>query len=139
MDQHIPESAKVKYTRMVCLFLAEGLRTRQVTLKRAVEITEKILQNINLMDTEQDYLSLVKELSADFEELSALETKMQFKRAAGERRQLETLAREYAINILPTDPGQALKILQEAAQDGMTLAQLESRNPQFSAYLKNHA
>jgi hypothetical protein len=139
MSEPVQETVKVKYTRMVCLFLAESLRTRRIPLKRSVEIVEKILQHINLMDTESDYLALIKELSYDFQELTQLESIMVKNFNSDQRRQLETFAREFAIKILPTDSKTALAIMQDAVQDGITMAQLRSKYPEFGNYVNNHA
>ncbi len=49
------DSAKQKeeYAQAVCYFLAELLRNHRVSLPRAAEISEKVVGNINLIDTEK--------------------------------------------------------------------------------------
>ncbi|HYC79427.1 MAG TPA: hypothetical protein VEC17_00180, partial [Candidatus Binatia bacterium] len=63
------QTTRDHYGRMVCFFLAEGLRSRKISISRAAEIAEKVLNHVNLLDTETAFLNLVKELAKDFEEL----------------------------------------------------------------------
>jgi hypothetical protein len=129
---------KEQYAKMVCLFLAEGLRTRRISLRRSGEIAEKILQNINLVDTESDFLSLVKELSKDFEELTVLESKIARTKELNEKKWVEAKVREFAIHSLPADSQSALSILQDAADGNSDLTKLQEKYPAFKNYLNNH-
>ena len=63
------QNAKEEYAKQVCLFLAELLRTHKIALPRAAEIAEKVTQNINLIDSEAQFLTLIKQLAQDFQEL----------------------------------------------------------------------
>lgn len=128
---------KEEYAKMACLFLAEGLRTRRLELQRASEIAEKILQNINLLDTEHDFLSLVKELSKDFQELTALEHKLGQSIELNEKRKLEQQVREYVVTILPSDTQTAMAILQDAAHEKVSLESLKSKYPEFNKFIQN--
>jgi hypothetical protein len=130
---------KEEYAKMVCLFLAEGLRTRRIPMKRAGEIAEKVLQNINLLDTETDFLQLVKELAKDFEELVVLEGKLAKSIETGEKRHAESLVREFAIGLLSSDSKTALAILQDAATGHTNMAELESKYPKFKEFTSKHA
>jgi hypothetical protein len=131
----MPLTSKEQYAQMVCLFLAEGLRTRRISLQRAAEIAEKFLQNLNLLDTENDFLSLIKELSKDFDELSVLETKVAKSKETTEKRKLEALVKEFVIGILATDVKMAMNILQDASIGDAQLRDLGAKYPAFKNYL----
>ncbi len=123
---------KEQYAKMVCLFLAEGLRTRRIAIKRAHEIAEKVLVHINLLDAESDFLALIRELAHDFEELETLEGKLLKQQALSKRRELELKVTEYATTILSSDPQQAFAILEDAASDQATLDSLRGKYPDFN-------
>jgi hypothetical protein len=125
---------KEQYAKMVCLFLAEGLRTRRIPLQNAAEIAGKFLQNINLLDTEQDFLSLVKELSKDFSELSVLEHQASRAIQISEKRRLEQQVREFAVQVIVTDPPRALSLLQDAARDDVSIETLCAKYPEFKSF-----
>lgn len=122
---------KNQYGHMLCLFLAEGIRTRKIALRRSAEIAEHVLRHINLLETEADFLMLVKELSKDFEELVPLEGKMLICQDLGVKRDLELLVKDYVVSILPTDSITALNILQDASTGKFTLELLQSKYPEF--------
>jgi hypothetical protein len=127
---------KEEYAKMVCLFLAEGLRTRRIDLQKTAEIAGKILQNINLLDTEHDFLSLIKELSKDFDELTALEQRVGQSIILNQKRKMEQQVREYAIQILVSDTKTALQLLQDAAQENITMENLYIKYPEFMKFLQ---
>ena len=127
---------KEQYARLVCLFLAEQLRVKKISLRRAADISQRVVNNINLIDTEQDFLRLVKELSKDFEELFTLEDRVFFYMQINERRSMETFVKRFAIEIIPQDPKLALDIMLTAIKDEAKLEDLKARFPLFSQYLE---
>jgi hypothetical protein len=129
---------KDAYAKMVCHFLAEALRTKKTNLPRAAEIGEKFLVHINLLDTEKDFLSLVKELSKDFEELVVLENKIHKSIAQQQSRTLEDLIREFTVEVLAQDSKLALSILQDAAAGKVSLKDLEEKYPAFKEFVNKH-
>lgn len=125
---------KDEYAKMVCLFLAEGLRTRRVSLKNAADIAGKVLVHLNLLDTEADFLKLVKELAKDFDELLLLERKLVNQQVRSEKKKLEAQVKEFAIKKLTTDPSAALAILEDAAEGDVTAESLAVKYPEFKTY-----
>jgi hypothetical protein len=126
------------YAKMVCLFLAEGLRSRRITLPRASEIAEKVLAHINLIDTESAFLSLIKELSHDFEEIRPLHGKVLEEQQSTDRRKVERLVEQYAVQLLPTDPKQAMAILDIASKQAISLNLLSVQFPDFKRFYDQH-
>ncbi|HEV8601163.1 MAG TPA: hypothetical protein VGQ87_01030 [Patescibacteria group bacterium] len=128
---------KEQYAKTVCLFLAEQLRVKKIGLKRAADIAQKVVFNINLMDTEADFLRFVKELSKDFDELFRLEDRVFFNMIADERKQMENMVRNFAIQILSEDPKMALDIMLEAIKEESKVETLAAKFPKFNDYIRN--
>lgn len=129
---------KDDYARTVTAFLAESLRTRKVSLERSVEISDKVVQNINLLDTEQDFLKLIKELSKDFEELHKLEERVVLLIKSDQRKKMETKVQEYATEAIMYNVQEATQLMEAAMQENATLDQLSLDFPQFKKYLHDH-
>jgi len=130
------QAKKEQYAKTVCLFLAEQLRVKKIGLQRAADIAQKVVYNINLMDTEADFLRLVKELSKDFDELFRLEDRVFFNMIADERKQMENLVRNFAIQILSQDPNMALDIMLEAIKEETKVETLAAKFPKFNDYIR---
>jgi hypothetical protein len=127
--------SKEEYAKAVCYFLAELLRTHRVSLNRASEIAQKVLANINLIDTEEHFLKLVKELSADFQELIHLGERVNMHIQVTEREQFESHVREFVIIHLPTDPPTAMMVLREAVTEGIKPDVLKDKYPAFRQFI----
>lgn len=125
---------KEQYAKSVCFFLAELLRTRKVELKRCAEIAQKVVENINLLETEQDFLRLIKEMTSDFEELVHLERRVKFNIQVGDREKMEMDVREFAIHAISRDPALVTTVLAEAMKQGTSLPDLYSKFPQFQEF-----
>jgi hypothetical protein len=129
---------KEQYAKAVCFFLAEQLRVRRIGLDRAAEIAQKVVDNLNLIDTEQDFLRFIKELSKDFDELFQLEERISMSIHISKRKELEGKVREFVVNILPADTATALQILQEAIRDEIKIEDLTMKFPQFRQFLEKN-
>jgi hypothetical protein len=128
------------FAKAVALFLAEGLRTTAISKARAGEIAEKVLAHINLMDNETHFLSFIRELSRDFQELRPLERKLEREQQMSETRSLGDAIREYAVEALHSEPAEALEILKAAGEPGFSQASIYVRFPKFKDYhQKKHA
>jgi hypothetical protein len=127
---------KSDYAQAVCLFLAEGLRTRKITLKRAADISQKVATHLNLLDTERDFLKLVKELAIDFEELIRLEQRVHVYIQSDDRTRMEHKVKEFAISIMPQDTESALAIMESASKDGVSIDMLASKFPKFKEFIQ---
>jgi len=126
---------KDQYAKSVCFFLAEEIRVKQMSLPRAAEIAQKVVDNLNLIDSEQDFLRFIKELSKDFEELFQLQERIQMDIHISTRKNLENKVREFVANILPQDTNLALRLLQEAIKDEINTDDLCKKFPEFQQFL----
>ncbi len=124
------------YAKAVSLFLAELLRTRKMTLNRAAEIAQKVVENINLIDSEEQFLKFVKILTSDFEELFLLHQKISFEESANKRRELEENVRQFVIKNISIDPALASSILQVAVSPESRLEDITAKFPQFKEFME---
>lgn len=125
---------KEQYAKAVSMFLAEMLRTRKIGLTRSAEIAQKVIDNINLIDNEEHFLSFIKELSKDFEELFKLEKIVLKDLKVTQRHNMEEKVREYAITIMATDTKLALSILVEAIREDIQMEDLFNKFPGFREF-----
>ncbi|MGE5298330.1 MAG: hypothetical protein ACM3KM_04155 [Acidobacteriaceae bacterium] len=130
-------SNKEDYAKLVCLFLAEGLLTREIRLERAADIAEKVVTNINLLDSEFDFLKLIKDISKDFEEVTRLESKVKRIVRCQVHTETEAKVKEFAVFTLRTNPKLALTIMQETVRNNPDLNQLAEKFQEFKQYLLN--
>jgi len=137
MIQEQPKNKKEEYAKMVCYFLAEQLRIHKISLKRAAEIGQKVLDNLNLIDSERDFLKLVKELARDFEELVKLEDRTFLFAQESERHKMEKAVRDYVIATLSRDMPSALMILSAAIAESASMDSLCGQFPQFKQFIKS--
>lgn len=131
------EHNREEYAKAVCHFLSEMIRTRKISLTRAAEIAEKVVQNINLVNTEADFLKLVKELKWDFEELQNLEDRLNLSLKQNELKRMEDKVRDFVIQTMPHDPKLANDILQAAINEGATSDLLCAKFEPFKIFLEN--
>ena len=130
------KNKKEEYARDVCYFLAELLRTRNITLRRAAEIAQRVVQNINLIDSEEDFLKLIIQMEHDFEELADLEQRVHLGIHFNQRREIEYQVRTFVSEILPSNSEEALQILLEAIKDNINLVDLENKFPDFKRFVE---
>lgn len=138
MNEQKQINNKNEYAKAVCYFLAEELRIKNISLERAAEIAQKVVDNINLIDTEEDFLRLIRDLSRDFEELFQLERRIQIGIQISKRKELEDMVRQFVINILPQDTDMALQILKETIQDGIKAEDLRKDFPKFKIFAEKN-
>ncbi len=130
------QNSKEEYAKQVCLFLAELLRTRRITLMRAAEIAEQVTQNITLIDSEAQFLALIKDLTSQFQELLHLGERVHLHMDMTKRLLMESQVREFVITFLTRDTGLALNVLQEAVKDSIQTNDLCVKFPQFQQFIQ---
>jgi hypothetical protein len=133
----MPDTAKKEeYAKAVSLFLAELLRTRKISLERAAEIAQKVLHNINLIDSEAQFLKFIKELTSDFQELFQLHERVFLHIKFDERKHMEQKVREFVVRAVVTDLKLASMVLQEAIQEDPSLDKICLKFPEFKAFIE---
>ncbi len=120
---------------LVALFLAEVIRSRRTSLRRAAEIARYVVANIQRIRTEEEALSLLTEVEKDFEEVVTLKQVLHFGYHKSSVKIYEEDIKEYAARIFVKDMVLSSSFLQDAAKNGMTIQELCLRYPDFSNYL----
>lgn len=128
---------KEEYARAVCYFLAELLRNHRVALPRAAEISEKVLANINLIDTELQFLEFIRVISKDFEELVGFSERIDMHMKVGERQKLDIQVREFVIASLDKDLETAFLVLSEAVKPDACHEVLCGKFPVFKQFIES--
>lgn len=126
---------KEKLSKAVCLFLAEMLRTRSMSLERSAEIAAGIVEQLDEIQNEMHFLEVVREMEYEFQELKQLERDLVFYNQVGERERMEEVVRQYAINYLPDNPEAAVEIMEKALLSGTTLDDLIHEFPEFEKFV----
>jgi len=127
---------KEKLARAVCLFLAEMLRTRKLNLDRSAEIAARVVERLDKIETELNFLEAVRQLEFEFQELNILEQDLINLYGMSERKKMENYVRQYAIHRLPNNPEAAVEIMEEALKPDTTLDDLAAKFSEFAKFLE---
>lgn len=130
-----PAVLQEELAKAVCLFLAEMLRTRNTSLERSAEIAAAVVEKLPTIESEAEFLEIVRTMEADFQELKVLEEDLAFHHQADARQKMEQLVREFAIGSLPGDPERAVVIMEESLKPGSTLASLREKFADFNEFV----
>lgn len=125
-------------SRCVCLFLAEMLRTRKVSLSRAADIAAVTLMEFDKIFSEAEFLEAIRRLEFEFQEIKYLEQDVLLFSQISERERMEHLVKEFVIKKLPTDPKLPLDIMQQALVSGSTLESLSRRFSDFALFVSEN-
>lgn len=130
---------KEKLAKAVCLFLAEMLRSRKASLRRSADIAAAVVVKLDNIQSEEEFLSLIRGLEYEFQELRHLDRDIVFYHQVSEREKLEKLVREFAVRCLPDDPQRAVILMEEALKAESTLESLGRQFPDFAEFIAIHA
>lgn len=120
---------------LFCLFLAEEMRLRRISLGEAKEMARAVVAHKNLIDNEEHLLKLVMELSKDFPELKKFEQKLAIYIEKKTRSDAEKKVTEFVALIMDTDQNLAMQILDDAIDSGNSLEKLGAKYPKFAEFL----
>lgn len=123
---------------LLCLFLAEEMRMRMISLGEAKEIARAVVAHKNLIDNEEHMLHLVLELSKDYPQLKKFEKRLTAYIESSSRTDAERLVTEFVAQIMDTDQNQAMRILEDAIDAGNNLDILKAKYPKFTDFLETH-
>jgi len=127
------------FVQWVAYFLAEILRSRRTSLRRAAEISQMVVENLSLFSSESAALSWVKEIEKDFEELADLKQILRFNNNISSIVIYEKEIKEYASRLLETDMMRSADFLKDASADLATIQQLCVKYPDFCDYLLTYS
>jgi len=117
------------------MFLAEVVRSRRTSLKRAAEISHRVLNFLPHMKNESEALSLLSEIEKDFEEVTVLKKALHFGYKNVDTKVFENEIKDFAAKIFVKDIGISASFLQDAARPDMDIQKLCLKYPEFCDYL----
>ena len=121
--------------QLAAAFLAEVLRSRTTSLRRAAEISHRVITTISSASDEAETLSKLVELEKDFEEVTALKQALHFGHKESDTKVYEKEIKEYASKTFSRDMVLSSIFLQEAAKSDMTIQKLCVKYPDFCNFM----
>jgi hypothetical protein len=133
-----PKDPKDNALHLLCLFLAEEMRMRSLSLGDAKEIARATLLHKNLIDNEEHMLRFMIELSKDYPQLKRFESKLAAYIERKSRSDAEKRVAQFVETIMETDQTLALTLLDDAINSDNSLEELSQKYPAFAEFLKNN-
>jgi len=131
-------SPKDNAAHLFCLYLAEEMRMRAISLGQAKEMARAVIAHKNLIDNEEHLLHLIMELSKDFPQLKKFEQKLASYIERQSRSEGERKVTEFVAEVMATDQNLAMRILEDAIDSSNNLDILKSKYPKFAEFLTNN-
>src|SRR5262245_22806833 len=119
-----PKNPQDNALHQLCLFLAEEMRMRMISLGTAKEIAKHVLANKNLIDNEENMLKLMAEMSKDFPQLKRFEHKLALYIERKGKSDAEKKVAAFVESILDQNQNMALSILDDAINSDNSLEEL---------------
>ncbi len=132
MIQVTPEQSLQK---LVGLFLAEIIRSRRTSIRRAAEISRQVLRAVSGIHSEEQVLSMLSNTERDFEEILILKQALHFGNRVSSVDYYETEIKQYAAALFEQDMTESAAFLQDAAQDTASVQELCIKYPGFCQFL----
>ncbi len=133
------EAQALNINQLVALFLAETIRSRRTSLSRAAEISQRVLDNLPLLKSEDQTLSILTDIEKDFQEVSALKQALHFGYQTSDIKVYEPEIKDYAARIFTTDMHKSAAFLKDASEPGATIQRLCVLYPDFCQFLSKHS
>jgi hypothetical protein len=131
----MPEDFFLQFRQMAGMFLAEVIRSRRVSLRRAAEISHQVVIILPKISSEKDALALLTEVEKDFEEITVFKQALHFGYSDTDIRVYEREIKEYAAKIFTQDMPFSASFLQDASKQEMDIVKLCLKYPNFCEYL----
>jgi len=124
-----------EFAELIALFLAEVIRSRRTSLRRAAEISRHVVLEIKGINGEEDALRMLTNIEKDFEEVATLKQALHFGYGKSSIKVFEGEIKEYASRVFVTDMVMSSEFLQDAAKSGMTIQELCLKYPEFCNFV----
>ena len=134
-----PVLTKEQCARAACLFFAEELRSNRLKIGRAAEMAKLITQNMNLVDTDLDFLVLLENLGASDDAFLLLHKRIKHLIQKDTKTRNETLVHKFVLETLPFNSELARKILHDSVDEGLNLESLCVKYPQLRQFVNKNA
>lgn len=123
------------FGQLVALFLAEIIRSRRTSLRRAAEIAYRFVSLVPSLSSETEALEMLTAIEREFEEVAALKQALHFGYNDSDIKVYEKEIKEFASMVFVQDMVQSATFLQDAARPEMTIQKLCLRYPQFCGFM----
>lgn len=133
------ENQQFSFNQLIALFLAEQLRSRRTSLRRAAEIAQLVLRKPPQARDEKEALSIISDIEKDFSEFVVLKQALHFGYLRSDAKTYEQEIKEFASQIFVRNMVHSATFLQDAARPGMSIQELCLRYPEFCNFLFSHS
>jgi len=123
------------FVQLVAYFLAEVIRSRRTSLRRAAEISQRVIDHIQELVSEDQALAWVTNIEKEFEEISSLKMALHFNYQASEVEVYEKEIKEFASGLFEQDLALSASFLKDASSVDNSIQQLCIKYPGFCEYL----
>jgi hypothetical protein len=134
-ETQIETAEQNNFVQLVAFFLAEIIRSRRTSIRRAAEISELIIRNMSSLVSESAALNWIEEIEHDFEELTNLRQALRFNYDASSIQVYEKEIREFAAALFQQDMAKSASFLKDAAKANNTIQELCIQYPEFCSFL----
>ncbi len=117
------------------MFLSEIIRSRRTSIRRAAEISSRVLYAIQTLKNEDEVLGFLADIEKEFEEFTVLKMALHFGYDPSDIVVYEQQVREFAAELFKQDMVMSSEFLQTAARPGATVQELCVKYPAFCSYL----
>ena len=132
------QNTQNSFSNLAALFLAEIIRSRRTSLRRAAEISQRVVEMLPAMHSESDTLYLLTEIEKDFEEVTSLKQALNFGQAGSETDSYQSEIKEFASEVFTEDMVLSAAFLKDAAAPDSSIQALCLKYPQFCTFLLSH-
>jgi len=133
------ETNQFSFNQLIALFLAEQLRSRKTSLRRAAEIAQLVVRKLPPAQDEKEALSIISDIEKDFSEIVVLKQALHFGYMRSDVKTYEQEIKEFASQIFVRNMVHSATFLQDAARPDMSIQELCLRYPEFCNFLFSHS
>jgi len=132
------ENQQFSFNQLIGLFLAEQIRSRRTSLRRAAEIAQLVARKLREKNNEKEVLSIISEIEKDFSEITVLKQALHFGYTKSDIKIYEQEIKEFASQIFARNMVHSATFLQDAAAANMSIQELCLKYPEFCNFLYSH-
>jgi len=135
----LTKTNEYQLNQLIALFLAEIIRSRRTSLKRAAEISRFVIKTIPAIHSESEALNMLTLIEKDFEEVITLKQVLHFGYKKSNIKIYEQEVKEFAAEVLIKNMVESSAFLQDAAREDMTIQELCLEYPKFCEFFYQHS
>lgn len=126
------------YVKLIAFFLSEIVRSRRTSIRRAAEISQSVINNMDVFTSEELVLTWVTRLEKDFEEIGDYKKALHFNFDSSSISVYEDEVKQFAAWLFENDMARSAQFLKDASDRQVNIQQLCIKHPDFCDYLLQH-